>query len=371
MGYDVTHVSAPVSPGHLIAALGDEFIRSRVSRWWRGGVVVDGVRELVPFTWLPWVLARRSEALWLAYSRTLLVTPSQTFAVSELAGAQCLIVDEPRFAGLVSRTRCNVIYRATDLYAELRNDPKIIDAEKLMCERAQVLVATSEPVARHLSSLSGKTVSVITNGVDFERFAGSTESAAGFSLPGSRAQRAVYVGSFDVRFSRSALQRAARALPDKHFVLAGPGSQSVAEELALQNVLGLGPVPYSRVPVLLQQCAVGLLPLASGAANDGRSPMKLYEYAAAGMTIAAMATAELTRRALSTLCACSSEEEFPGVVAAAFDLSVDSNRIAEARELARSHSWIAKAKELLALIGDATATSTISPVSPISRSVIP
>jgi len=299
------------------------------------------------------------------------VTPTRGFAASDVAGADCLIVDEPRFAGLVVQANCKVIYRATDLYAELRNDPKIIDAERVMCERAEVLVATSEPVARHLRALSGKPVSVITNGVDFARFCVDSGTAAGLPLPGHRNQRAVYVGAFDARFSRTALKAAALAHSEKYFVLAGPGSQSFANVLALQNVVGLGAIPYARVAALLQQCAVGLLPLAIGAANEGRSPMKLYEYAAAGMTVAALATSELTRRTLPTLCTCATEDEFPLAVAAAFDLSANTTVVTEARAQAELHSWIAKANELLALINAPRAPSALSRVSQTPQGVAP
>jgi glycosyltransferase involved in cell wall biosynthesis len=333
-----------VSPAHLLAAIGDEFARARVLRWWRGGDVAAGVKELVPFTWLPWAVARLARPLWMAYSRMIGVS-------SDWNASCCLIVDEPRFVGLVAKTNCVVVYRATDLYAALRDDQTIVAAEKVLCERAQVLVATSEPVAEHLRALSGKPVSVITNGVDFEHFATVAEASGEFNLPGGRSQRAVYVGAFDRRFSRTAVRAAARALPDKYFLLGGPGSRAVAAELALPNVIALGVVPYRQVAGVLQQCAVGLLPFAPGAANEGRSPMKLYEYAASGLTVAASDTAELTRRRLPTLCVCSSEEEFPRAVAAAFDLSHDGVRVAAAREIAGSQGWLGKAKELLSLIG--------------------
>ena len=59
----------------------------------------------------------------------------------------------------------------------------------------------------------------------------------------------------------------------------------------------LGPRPYAEVPAYLQHADVGLLLLSPDPANAGRSPMKLYEYAAAGLPVLARATPELQRRA--------------------------------------------------------------------------
>jgi glycosyltransferase involved in cell wall biosynthesis len=355
LGHDVTHVSAPISPAHFIVAMRDKFVRERVRRWLRGGVTIGGVKDLTPFTLLPWRLARSSAWLSGNYSKSMLAGPMRRFLLARGHNpACCLIVDEPRFAGLIAaHPGCNIIYRATDLYAVLRNDPKIVDAERLLCAHARVLVATSERVAAHLELLSGKPVHIITNGVDFEHFAAATDSThppGQFDLPGTRAQRAVYVGAFDRRLSRVAIESAARRLQDKRFILAGPGSLELAGELALPNVVALGAVAYSRLPALLKECAVGLLPLSGDAANEGRSPMKLYEYAAAGAAVAATRTAELERTRLPTLCIARAEDEFHLAVAVAFERSTDEGLVCETRELARQEGWQGKAAQLLSLV---------------------
>ena len=76
----------------------------------------------------------------------------------------------PQVVGLDRLPGVPLIYRATDLYAQQRNDPAIEAAERRICARADVLLATSEPVAAHLRQLSNRPVQVLTNGVEFERF---------------------------------------------------------------------------------------------------------------------------------------------------------------------------------------------------------
>ena len=69
-GHEVQHVSAPVTPAHMFA-LGDGFVRARLARWWRGGETLAGVRDVVPFSPLPWPLARLRPALMRAHSRAM------------------------------------------------------------------------------------------------------------------------------------------------------------------------------------------------------------------------------------------------------------------------------------------------------------
>jgi teichuronic acid biosynthesis glycosyltransferase TuaH len=349
-GHDVTHVSAGVSMGHLALAVKDRFVRARIRRWLRGGEDFDGVKDVVPFTLLPWPMARRSAALMKGYSRLMLASPLRGLGARVLRDSDCLMVDDPRFVGVALASGANVIYRATDLYAVMRNDPTIVAAERLMCRRARQLVATSKPVAEHLEAISGKRVRVMTNGVDYEHFAGDLTSASDAShLPGQRADRAVYVGAFDSRFGREAFRGAAIAWPQKTFLLIGAGAERVSAEVARPNVMALGPVPYEKLPAILRACAVGLLPLSSDASNEGRSPMKLYEYAAAGLAIAATSTDELRRRTLPTLFLGRTAAEFVAAVGQAFDCAGNAALLDASRTLAFGESWAGKARELLDL----------------------
>lgn len=372
-GHRVTHISPPVTLAHLVPALTDRFTRERFRRWLAGGRRLDEVTDVVPFSPLPWQLARYSKWTMSAFSRFMWVRLLRGPASLSLNGADCLIVDEPRFVGIVERQSNPVlIYRATDLYAQMRADASIEAAERAVCAQADLLIATSEPVAAHLRRISGRPVTVITNGVEYDHFATTAVMPHRFgSLPGSRATRAIYVGAFDSRFGVESVAASAAALADRHFILAGPGSEAIAAAIARANVVGLGPIDYRNLPDLLQQCSVGLLPLADHAANAGRSPMKLYEYAAAGLAVAASATEELRRRNLATLCLADSVDEFPRAVQTAFERGGDRASLELARAQAREASWSGKGEELLRLIrearraraatGDAAVQEAISP----------
>jgi teichuronic acid biosynthesis glycosyltransferase TuaH len=358
-GYDVRHVSAAVTPAHL-AKLGDPFVRRRFARFMRGGERRTHVDDIVPFAPLPWALARSSPALMSLHSRTMLVAPFRGIASLRLHESDFLVVDEPRFVGVASTgARPALAYRATDLYAAMRGDPAIDAAERTLCRHADLLVATSEKIAAHLRTLSGRQAHVLGNGVDFAHFAQPASPPAWLStLPGERTRRAVYVGAFDARFSCDALAVAARALADHVFLLAGPGGAGVAARLGMPNIHALGAVRYEALPALVQSCAVGLLPFSAAAANAGRSPMKLFEYAAAGLAVAATATFTPGASAPPAL-VLAPAAQFAEAVREAFDLSRDATLVTAARAAARAQDWAAKAAELLRLLQAARAESSL------------
>jgi teichuronic acid biosynthesis glycosyltransferase TuaH len=355
-GHEVLHVSAPVTPAHLLR-LRDAFVRRRLARWWRGGSELRGVRDIVPFSLLPWPLARRGRSLLEFHAATMLASRSSRVASLRLNETDCLIVDEPRLAGLAAPGPRMLAYRATDLYAQMSGDSSILAVERDLCRRADVLIGTSEGVAAHLRSLSGRPVHVIGNGVEYDHFAAPHDTA--LPLPAERESRAIYVGAFDHRFSAPAVRAAALTMPRKHFLLAGPGGERVAAALGLPNIHALGAIDYRNLPALLGSCAVGLLPFSESAANAGRSPMKLYEYAAAGLCVAATSSLRAGSSPIPTLCCSRTDAEFPAAVAQAFERAGDGPLVERARALARAEDWSAKASELLRLLQPATARSAM------------
>ena len=359
-GHDVVHVSAPVTPAHVLG-LRERFTRRRFTRFLRGGETHHGVRDIVPLALLPWALARTRPALMHAHSRWMLAAPLRGVRALHLEQADQLIVDEPRLTGvaLACPSRATLSYRATDLYAAMRRDPRIADAERILCRRAQVIVATSEQIAAHLRELSGRQVHVIGNGVDYLRFATPQSLAPDFgTLPGQRGNRAIYVGAFDARFCAKSLRAAAQALPAHTFVLAGPGGERIAAALSLPNIHATGAVAYESLPGLLQACAVGLLPFSANNANAGRSPMKLFEYAAAGLAVAASCSFR-PGAAMPSVSIAISEADFARAVGAAFEHAGDATQVARGREVSRAEDWNAKAAELMRILQQAHVGSAL------------
>ncbi len=255
--------------------------------------------EIPLFSFLPWASVKFTRGHQRSCPNPLLTTfPPVASALSRrgLMNPDLLIVDHPRWAGLERIvTPRKLIYRPTDLY--IATDPALLPYEAHLASRADGLVATSTRLTEHLRNLTpgarNKPAIVLENGVEFAHFATPSSKAPElFDIPGPKA---IYVGALDDRFDFQTVKVLATERPDWSIILLGPMPEHTREPMP-PNVHFLGAIPYRRLPEFLQHCDVGLLPTNGHPLNDSRSPMKLYEYAAAGLPVVARRTSELSRR---------------------------------------------------------------------------
>jgi glycosyltransferase involved in cell wall biosynthesis len=342
-GHRVAHLGPPISPAHLIR-IGRADVQRRFALWAGGGEVdQSGVINYVGLSPLPWRLALRLGAGgWNFYARTL---PSMR-EVLERGGlwpVDVLLVDQPQLAGIETLLRPRrLVYRATDLYGQMMGSALVDEAERRIARAAHLLVGTSEPVLAHLRTLAPVPAMLLENGVEFDRFA--TAAAPPPEYRDIPEPRAVYAGALDGRFD-AGLIHALAADPGIRIVLIGPASGDIANALSGRpNVFLLGPRPYESLPAYLQHAQIGLLPLTAHPANEGRSPMKLFEYGAAGLPVVATATRELSRRALPFVILAKEAGRFVKEVGS---LVADRARAVAlgrtAREASRHYGWTERA----------------------------
>ena len=298
--------------------------------------------EWVPIGLLPWVwgayfgryLGRMLPSAALGLARTLRRTG---FTHPDL-----LLIDHPQFCNLdrvVAATR--MAYRATDVYREMHDRRIVDDLERRLIAAADCAIATSEPVARRLRELGAERPILIENGAEVAHFARPAARPPEYASEGR--SRVVFAGAIDFRFDTELVVRLARARPAVEFVIIGSGTGTSPMAAAeLRNLRLLGPRPYALLPAYLQHAQAGLLPLNDHPANAGRSPMKLYEYAAAGIPVLATRTEDLARRAPQFV-------RFfdPHAPEATLDTMLQASPRPDAREVA-AHDWSRIAKEVLA-----------------------
>jgi glycosyltransferase involved in cell wall biosynthesis len=189
-----------------------------------------------------------------------------------------------------------MVYRATDLYREMHDRRIVDDLERRLLARADCAIATSEPVARRLREHGSARPFLIENGAEIAHFARPAARPPEYQTATS--SRVVFAGAIDFRFDADLVVRLAAERPAVEFVIIGSGTGAPALAAAApRNLRLLGPRSYAVLPAYLQHAQAGLLPLNGHPANAGRSPMKLYEYAAAGIPVLATRTEDLTRRA--------------------------------------------------------------------------
>ncbi|MEV5636513.1 glycosyltransferase [Agromyces sp. NPDC052230] len=180
---------------------------------------------------------------------------------------------------------------------------------------------------------------ILSNGVEGEHF---TRPRGSFAARGF-----VYVGALDSRFDWAAVRLLATSFPDEKITLYGPNHAAPAE-LPL-NVELPGPADYESLPRLLMESSVGLLPLVHSVLNEGRSPMKLYEYVAAGLPVLASRTSTiLAANAKSVVFTYGSDSELTRAAQVALDRGTLTSE--ETANFIAEVDWRFKANELRAFL---------------------
>lgn len=275
-GLQVGHMSTPLSPVKFVG-LGNRIgLRSRWSAVLGGPRGdADGRVSSVPFTTLPVQLT----AGWPVNLALHTGVPGlrHTVRTSGLERPDFLLMDQPLFAGLGKMVgAAKTVYRPTDVYTGAR----MRAAQERALAESDAVVATSQavldrlpPRARELPHL------VLPNGVDARFFRGGGGGVVD-------AGAVVYVGALDERLDWAWLRDLARNRPDVRIDLFGPKPDLIPEGLGA-TVRFRGPIAYAEVPAALARYRVALMPFKASVANSGRSPMKLYEYLAAGLRVVA------------------------------------------------------------------------------------
>lgn len=167
--------------------------------------------------------------------------------------------------------------------------------ERRVLRRAHLRVAVSEEVAHAVRSVAGGDATVVVpNGVDTDLFAELPEKRAARQQLGVQATGPLigFVGSLRPWHGLDVLIEALALLDDGVLAVAGDGPiREELQRLAAQRrvdhrVKWVGHLEHARIPAFLAAIDVAVAPYPS-LPEFGFSPLKLYEYLAAGVPIVA------------------------------------------------------------------------------------
>jgi len=164
--------------------------------------------------------------------------------------------------------------------------------EKELLRRADIVFATSRLLLEECHRINPD-VHLVPNGVDASFFGRNRstlpepEEFGGLSHP-----RFGFVGTISRWTDVDILVELALKAPGASVIVIGPW-EVPRPFFAPRNFYVLGPRPYQRLPEYLSSLDVGVIPFKMGPLADAINPVKLFEYAAAGLRIVAMATKEL------------------------------------------------------------------------------
>ncbi|XEC96236.1 glycosyltransferase [Paenibacillus tarimensis] len=343
MGHKVFHLSTPISPFHLLK-IKNENMSLRFKNWLAGGDKVNDVVNYVPMSLVPWAMAKKIRKNLVLST----LVPGLNRKMNQFGfdnRFDITFIDQISLCGVSDHIQSDVtVYRATDLYSDMLNDSALNQIERQIAQRADGIVGTSLPVVEHLRKYApSKPHLLLENGVDYNHFSQIAQIPA--ELEPIRGIKAIYVGAIDERIDLNAFKLLAEANPKWKVIIIGPCSKEHAERLKADNIMLLGSKRYEEIPFYLNHCDIALLPLSDHPANDGRSPMKLYEYAASGLPVVSRMTSELLRRAEPFIFFYSDAEQI--AVAARRAVEQKKSLSGNIQSSALNQSWTSKAQQLI------------------------
>ena len=225
--------------------------------------------------------------------------------------------------------------------------------EQRVVQRAALVLANSAATAARLKERYGeRRIDVLPNGVDWP----DTLPAKDWNAAG---QHIIYSGSFFGWKGVSDLVQAAGDLPGCRITLLGGNAEQIERERSHlpangAEVVFRGHVPHGEVAQALGTACIAVLPNRDDPDSRFTSPIKLYEYMAAGCAIVASDLPAL-REVLADDAAVWVKAGDAHSIAKGIRSLADSPDLARAigervREQARSLTWQARAEKLAALL---------------------
>jgi len=244
-----------------------------------------------------------------------------------------------------------VVYHCVDdIAAHGRIDSRAFArAEERFLARADLVIASSPPLAKRLRPLAGN-VRLMPNVADTDLFATALDAGpVDSALDALPRPRIVFVGAISaVKVDLELLVELAELRPQWSIVLVGPvglgdPDTDVSRLEKTANVHLLGHRAPHQLPVLLRGADAALIPYRLNRLTESIFPMKVYEYLAAGLPVVSTPLPSL---------ADAKEISFAGSAAetvAALErlLAADSEEQRRARSRAAAgHSWQARIAEI-------------------------
>ncbi len=316
----------------------------------------EGLQEIQPHLWLfalPWLLPGRYYLKGMNRINAWLVTRLLRAPLQALGfNTPVLWVYKPEHASLLGRFHesCRV-YHCIDEFTVGTHGRKrrlILELEQALLQQVDVVFANSQLTYEAKRPYNPHTYH-IPSGADVAHFqqANAPETRLHPDVAELPHPILIFVGNINEKIDLTLLTAIARERPDWSLVLVGhcflPEAR-LRPLLQMENVHLLGKRPFATLPSILKAADVCLLPYVQGEATLFRSPLKLYEYLAAGRPIVSTPHPEVA--AFRDVVAIALPAEFVATIAAALQADAPTAR-QQRLAVAHQHSWEKRVDQML------------------------
>jgi teichuronic acid biosynthesis glycosyltransferase TuaH len=336
-GWDVMWISHPVSIIHRLKSENQRRIDKAACGPFKHE---NGPVEFVPYANLPFLNAPLLSSTWVLENSHRYFHPSFKYSLMKSG------FDQPDLVWITDTVMHSVIdvaepkaiaVRIADDNTEFKNIPASLrEIESRLIHRSHVTFVTSSPLEEKLKSKYGTKINLLRNGVACEHFQGEYERPKGYE--NMRGPIAIYVGAIEEWFNVDWVEKLAKERKDINIVLIGKATIDISVLKNLDNVWDFGLVPYEEIPAYLAHADCGIIPFKRTKLVESVSPLKLFEFLAAGIPVVSTRWRELERLDSPAILAADGSE-FVRWVSRMIDESWKEQRSSQFRGYARENSW--------------------------------
>ena len=234
--------------------------------------------------------------------------------------------------------RC-LVYHCVDRWSAFKDYDAdfMASSEAEICRAADLVIASAEDLAERCRQHSSN-VHYIPHGVDHAHFSSAlTPAPFPSDLASIPEPRIGFFGLIHEWVDIDLIGRLADRLPFS-FVLVGKTNQDLAALKARNNVFHLGHKPYADLPAYCRGFAAAIVPFRMSELTYSVNPIKLREYAAAGLPIVSSDLPEVRRCSNIAVCATTDEEWCTALQEAVHRGANRSFRLAQSQQI-RGDDW--------------------------------